>query len=233
MKILKMILNDTRGSMLHFIATIIIIFVGIGVYNLSISVIYRDRAVIRDAIDSAVISSLAGATSEHTKATNYYEGRVCVEESEPDKDGNTHCIEHEWVARQNNNKNYIYVNKSTADSIAKEYFNKIIDEKGLKVQIVNWNYNIVYDSDHYVSVTKNRSHTGNPPNWWLGELGDTNPNDWGGSSYESKNVRFPRWVKASLTARVKVNVPMGKILGKEYFDIQWTSKALKELNIVK
>lgn len=67
------IINNEEGSVLPIIAVILILFIFVGAYEIGNIFVYRDRAVVGDAIDSAVTSALAVETSVQSHDTTYYE----------------------------------------------------------------------------------------------------------------------------------------------------------------
>lgn len=70
---LKELLKDEKGSITPIIASILIICILIGAVNISLSMVYRDRTVVRDALDAACTSSLVGATEEKWRPIKYSE----------------------------------------------------------------------------------------------------------------------------------------------------------------
>lgn len=215
---IKKILKDETGSIMPFISILLIIFILIGAYQISTTFVYRDRTVIRDALDSAVTSGLAAGVTKESKSTSYSEYHVV----ETDDKGNV--IADYWVPTESASRYYIYIDKSKAESVAKEYFNKIISKNNVKASLISWDFSVQYDDERYLGVYNDRSHTSDPAMWWKTEFGDSQPEGW------NNKVRYPRWVKVSATAKVSVPAPMGIILGKSNLQFSWHSEGIKELN---
>lgn len=219
---IRKIYEDEEGSILPLISVILIIFILVGSYELGNIFVYRDRTVIRDALDSAVTSALASATQVHNIDTYYSEYAV------PKTDDKGNVVGYYWVPTESNSKNYIYIDQATAQATAKQYFNDIISKNNVKASLVSWNFSVQYDDGRYVNVIKARANTSNPSSWWT-ELGDSVPNSWA-YGYETKAVRFPRYVKVNITASVNVPVVLGGVFGKSNQSFSWTSSGIKELS---
>ena len=206
------LLKDETGSVLPLIAVVIIIFILVGAYQIGSIFVYRDRAVVRDAIDSACTSALASGTEVESYYTNYTE----KEHKHKDKDGNSRPST--WTPKESNSKKNIHLDENIAEAVAKSNFQKIISTNKIKASLVSWDFAVEYDDGRYINVVQKRTHTDMAESWW---------------AYDSENgitsVRFPRWVKVTITAKVSVPVLMGGILGKTNQTFTWKSQAIKEL----
>jgi hypothetical protein len=221
------LLQDEEGSVIPLIAVVIIIFIFLGAYEIGNLLVYRDRAVVRDAIDSAVTSALAAGTTVESASTKYTEEHIV--ETGTDADGNDVVIADYWEPHESSPKNYIYLDRSKAETTATNNFAKIISGNNVKASLTKWKFTVTYDDDRYLSVTQNRSHTDIAPSWWQ-DFGDSVPTLWNKpTSNEQKYVRFPRWVKVSITATVNVPVHMGGIFGKTTQSFTWGTEGIKEL----
>lgn len=216
---IKKIFKNTTGSIMPFISILLIIFILIGSYQISTTFAYQNRTVIRDAVDSAVTSALASSVTRLNRPTNYGEYHVI----ETDSDGDV--IADYWVPTETEVRNYIYLDKEKAESVAKEYFNKIIAKNNIKATLVSWNFSVKYDEERYLTVYNTRHHTPIPDMWWKTQFSDSIPGGW------NEKVRFPRWVKVSISVKVSVPAPMGIIMGKSTLQFPWTSEGIKELDI--
>lgn len=206
------LLKDEKGSILPLIAVIIIIFILVGAYQLGSIFIYRDRAIVRDAVDSACTSALASSTEVEAHYTNYYEKKY----TKKDKDGKV--ISTTWKPKESNREYNLRLDKSNAETTAKNYFDKIIKTNGINASLVSWDFDVDYDEERYINVKQDRTHTSLTSSWW---------------AYDSENgttsVQFPRWVKVTITAKVSVPIPMGGILRKTSQTFTWKSQAIKEI----
>lgn len=169
--------TDERGSILPMIAVILILTIILGAVNFSLVVMYRDRAMVRNALDAGATSSLAAVAVEKEKAINYEEVLIttdteyikCIqwEEVGLDQDGEpiyeefdnsfTTPTEQVWKNTESDIKNYIQLNVGQADSVAKEYFEKNMKGNSLKYDVKNWNYHATYDDKRIYTVKKNRA----------------------------------------------------------------------------
>jgi hypothetical protein len=233
----KRLNKDTRGQMLPFLAVIIIIIIALGTYSASLSLMYRDRLVVRDALDAAGTAGLAGASEYRTKYTFYYE--YCTgttwncTASDPLTgeclDGYYSCDGYNTA--ESNLQGYIYVNQDLMRKLAKEYFVEYMALNGLYFTIIDWqDTNFKYD-DRYLTVTKSRPNTGvNPPYWWPGEFNDSSPPGWTGAGYESRFVRFPRYAEFEIFVRVELKKPFGGLFGTDStYTVSFRHSAYKEI----
>lgn len=234
---LRKLHSDIKGSMTPFIAILLILMILVGAYRFSLMLVYRDRTIVRDALDAAVTSALAGAASEKWIETYYYEALVCTqshEESYEDEDGNTVtytvCDLWEWMPFETASKNYVHLNRGLAESIARDYFEKNMKFNKKNFKIKKFNFNYEYDKGRYITVESDRENTSAPYSWWFSEFGDSSPGSLG--AVDSKSVRFPRWVKVYIDVDVEVSIPMGAMLGRKTMNIKWDASAVKELKRV-
>lgn len=226
---MKLFLKNEKGSILPLIAVVLILFILIGAYELSSIFVYRDRAVVRDALDSAATSALAAGFVVQSYPTNYSEVQVPIMGS--DAKGNPIVIGYRWEAQESAPKKNIYLDRSKAESIAKENFNKVLSGNNIKGSLIDWNFTVTYDDERYLNVTQNRSHTPLAPSWWISSFSDSQPDPWTTpTSNEQKMVRFPRWVKVGITVKYRDPVLMGGVFGKTTQDFSWTTEAVKELD---
>lgn len=226
-KDVKLLLQDDRGSILPLVAVVLILIIFLGAYEIGNIFVYRDRAVVRDAIDSAVTSALAAGTTVKSQDTNYYEQLDPIWGSGP---LGPIIIGWQWNPYENNSKNYIYLDRNTAENTAKANFDKILQKTKINASLISWNFSVTYDDERYLNVTQNRGHTPIAPSWWQSSFGDSQPPPWSSPiSYEQKQVRFPRWVKVSIKATVNIPVPMGGMFGKTTQSFSWGTDGIKEL----
>lgn len=192
--------------MLPILAVVIIVFILVGAYQIGSIFIYRDRAVVRDALDSACTSALASSTTVESHATNYSEVHL------NDASGNR------WDSRQTDTKYNIHLDTATAEATAKSTFQKIISTNNIKASLISWKFSADYDNARQINVTQSRTHTTLADSWW---------------AYSSRNgntsATFPRWVKVTITADVSVPILFGGTLGKSTQKFNWKSQAIKEL----
>lgn len=224
-KDIKLLMQDDGGSILPLVAVVLTLLIFFGAYEVSNTLVYRDRAVVRDAIDSAVTSALVSGTVVQSQNINYYEQLEPIWGAGP---LGPIIIGWRWVPYENNPKSYIFLNRSTAESTARNNFNKILSENKINASLTSWNFSVTYDDERYLNVTQNRGNTPLAPSWWQ-SFGDSQPGPWSSPSYETKEVRFPRWVKVSIQATVNIPVPMGGMFGKTTQSFSWGTDGIKEL----
>ncbi len=137
--------------MLPMIAVIIILLVMIGCVNLSLSIMYRSRTTVRNALDTAILSSLASASQEKVRPVNYGEYNSCtagywVNRTCTDSEGNKYdcsyyvCTERTYFNSENDFKNYIYLNKTLAQNVANQYLIENLDVNKLNYRLLNMEY---------------------------------------------------------------------------------------------
>lgn len=212
------LLNDETGSVLPLIAVVIIIFILVGAYQIGNIFVYRDRAVVRDAIDSACTSALVSGTVLETHSTNYTEQHIVIW-STPTEFSPSVLIADYWIPLESNTKYNLHLDQGNAEAAAKSNFQKIIAGNNIKASLISWNFSVVYDNDRYINVSQSRFNTSLAGSWW---------------AYPSNNgnisVQAPRWVKVTITASVSVPVLLGGTFGKPTQNFTWKSQAIKELS---
>ena len=190
-KLFKKFKDDEKASVLPLIAVVLILIIIIGIVNFSLVVMYRDRAVVRNALDAGVTSSLALGASEEFRALNYVEALVTV------KTATMHCersvkvgedsdgkpiyemepysiqvprVKH-WVNAENTKKNYVKL--TDGQGIAMAYFSKNMEENGMDYSLISFSYNVTYDDKRIYTLNKDRTivpyriyfEEGVPPSW--------------------------------------------------------------------
>ena len=176
----KDLATDEKGSILPMIAVVLILIIILGAVNFSLVIMYRDRAVVRNALDAGATSSLVATAVEKHKPINYGESLITLEsqfvecivqvvvgESE-DENGNieeiyededrsaTVPVVQEWINTESEIKNYIQLDPDEAEDIAKEYFEKNMKGNNLKHEVKDWNFSVNYDDQRIYTVIKNR-----------------------------------------------------------------------------
>ena len=231
---LKRLFRDERGSITPSIPILALILICIGVYHYGKMSVYQERTVVRDALDTAVTSALAGAADTKSKPKRYYEKLVCVKshiewKSRPaplPPRRKVVCDLYEWQKRQSSSSTYVTLNRNQAKQLARQYFDANLAANLTHYKVKDFKFDYEYE-DRYLTVTCDRDNTPKPSAWWGSDFGDSSPG--GFSSHFSEEVRFPRWVKVTLTATVEIPVPMGKLIGWETTEFTWKSTAVKEL----
>ncbi|MHB1418668.1 MAG: pilus assembly protein TadG-related protein [Bacillota bacterium] len=215
----KVIMND-NGQMLPFLAVAVTIMLLFGALSLGLSLVYKERTNVRDSLDAAVAASLS-VTQMETKATSYYEM-----ESEWDRDilkrdklgnpvdwGPWYPIA--WEPYEQNVKQRVTIDQTMAEAAARAYFDQNMLLDGIDYKVLDWQLSLNLEN-HPLQMVKNRP-----------DYPNTNP--YPGVAVKTWEENFPRWVEATITARVEVPVPVGKILGKETMVANMTTSAVKEL----
>lgn len=253
---IKKFFYDKKGSMLPMIAIIIILLVMIGCVNLSLTIMYRNRATVRNALDVAIVSSLASASQEKTRPVNYGEYSNCtagywVSSTCTDSEGNDYdcsyyvCTEITYFNSENDFKNYIWLNKTLAKDVANQYLIENLDLNKINYRLLNMEYDVKYDQERYYTVRKNRNinrpSTGgipaivntvtNPDSWWINEF-NYPESAWSSQTNETKRIIFPRWVEVTASVTVELPIPFGNIINKPTFITTWEMSTVKELDRV-
>lgn len=221
-KIADKLLKDEQGSVLPLITVVMIIFILVGAYQIGNIFVYRDRAIVRDAIDSACTSALTSGTKVESHATRYSENHVVIwSEEGVDELGNvtspSTLIADYWESTESHSKYNIFLDEGKAEAEAKSNFQKIITGNNIKATLISWDFSVEYDNERYLTVTQHRSHT-SLSGWWA-----YSPHN------GSESVKYPRWVKVTITATATVPVPLGGTFGKTNQKFTWKSQAIKEL----
>lgn len=205
MRKIKRFLIDDEGSILPMIAVVLILSILLGAVNFALVIMYRDRAVVRNAIDAGVTSSLAAVAVEKNHYINYDE-RLRTIKSVAVPCGEKPIIVpriQEWINTESNLKNYIQLDVSVADKVAKEYFNKNMNGNSLEFNIKSWDYKVTYDDKRIYDVEKRRgvsrpyfekgkepkrecdpgipdvySKVTNPEYWWKDDFTGANTGKW-------------------------------------------------------
>lgn len=176
----KRLLKNEKGSILPMIAVILTLTIILGAVNFALVVMYRDRAVVRNALDAGVASSLAAVAVEKHRGIMYGERLetdvevwiecvdIEIEEVGTDEDGEPIYEYYEydnsdyapriqtWRNTEIDIKNYIQLNVGQASSVAQQYFKENMEGNLLDVNIVDWNYSVTYDDKRIYTVKKNR-----------------------------------------------------------------------------
>jgi len=230
---LRKLIQDEKGSITPIIASILIACILIGAVNISLSMVYRDRTVVRDALDAACTSSLVGATEERWRPLEYSEQPIINVTG-------TYDVSFEYIPVEDKEKSYIFINRELAEEIAEEVFKKNLELNAVPYKLNDFNIEIEYEphtaSKH--SVLKERYEvTKQPDNWWIteelynpDEIGQV-PSSWNVNIYRDvKQVKFPRWVRVRAIANVELSTPLGKLVGsRESVDVVLRSEAVREL----
>ena len=119
-------LKDNKGSIAPFMAVLLILCILLGAVNIALTIIYKNRTIIRDALDAACTSALAGATEERYRATVY------TEYADMSIDGD-YNVTVSYKKDEDLEKSYIYIDRVKA----KEIFEEIL-EKNLDMNIKNY-----------------------------------------------------------------------------------------------
>ena len=225
-----------------FIAVLVLLAISLGAVNIALLNLFRDRTTVRDALDSACTSALAGGAEVKERATYYYEALVPVKWETIIVDGRSKRvpIEWEWKPREKNYANFIALTQGEARSIADDYFKKNLELNRVNYSSYNLRVYLEFDQNRSFEVTKDRSNVDKkPPYWWTTEVIQTTkvvpdvqlpwePNDV--CSYEDREIIFPRWVKITCIATVDLNPLLIKTLGiSDTVPVTIKSEAVKEM----
>jgi hypothetical protein len=197
-------IKDEKGQLMPFLAVSMLIMIGIGILSFTLTKVYSDRMVIRDALDAAAAAALNNADYE-TNPTEFGEVQVLVGVNQ-----NGDNV-YKWEKTEKRYKSRITIDESVSRSSAKAYFSKNMSNNGLQHKIKQWDMQIIHDQNHVVEVYKHRPNTENVYN-------------------KTWTEQYPRFVKARITAQVEVPVTeIGAIFGKETMTIALTSEYKKIL----
>lgn len=224
-KLLKPLKNN-RGSMLPMIAVLVALSFLLGLVNFTLAVMYRDRALVRNALDAGTTSSLAAVAEEKFRAIKYGEEDI-VTETVYIKCINKYFVGYDywgypeyetvdesfdaprvivWENTFNDIKNYIQLDVSNAEKVAKEYFEKNMKLNDLKYTVKDWSYSVTYDDKRIYDVKKDRTivpvrpafkagrkpsgtncdggtpdiynEVENPDEWWLSDFSGADTGSW-------------------------------------------------------
>lgn len=202
------IIGDNSGSVIILSAAIIILMLSLATFQIVVGFMFRDQIVVLDALDSAITASLSPA-EEVIRPTFYYEKFKITEYVTID--GTQFPTAYEWINYDGKDvagysANYIRLKESDAKSRATEYFRKYLDHNKKDYTIENFDFDLEYDNERLLPVVNARWHTSYPDEWWQSEFGDS-------GTFNFPNqliyVRYPRWVKTSINATVKMPIPFG------------------------
>lgn len=223
---------DDKGSITPFMAVLLILCILLGAVNMALTIIYMDRTVIRDALDAACTSALAGATEEKWRSTAY------TEYSDVVIDGD-YNIEIQYKSDEDLEKSYMYIDRNKAKEIFLEILQKNLDINIKNYKINDYKIEFEYDGANIAKVVKERYEvTLNPENWWKSEFEGTDvfikdyvsEEPWDSRPYDYKNIIFPRWVKIKAYVDVELNTPMAKLISaKDTIVIEHEAETVKEL----
>lgn len=237
---MRSIVKNRRGQMMPFLAIMIIILLLFASFSIATTMTFLERKKVEDALDAAVLSALTSDVEERYEPTYYYDYLDPITETVENKDGTTKTYVVGYDVRQNDTyyKNLIYL-KSSFRSTISNYFARNLKANSVEAELISIVPQVEYDDERFLLVKKRfyymnpPSEIGgvpvygcstNPPPWWLYAFGGTEgftegPEPFNGDpsqneiSYEERIVRFPRWVKITATATVKVPSLLGKLLG--------------------
>ncbi len=188
---IRLLLKDESGQLMPFLAICILIMIGFAAVSLGLSIAYRDRMIVRDALDAAASAALASAEVVEDP-TEYGEKK---HKALKDKDGNVIKPAY-WTKTENQYVKYVVLNdKDLAETLARSYFEKNMLHNGLKYELKSWDLKIILDKSRRLQVHKHRPNTEGIIDTWEKD--------------------FPRYAKAEITARIEIRSPMGAILGKD------------------
>ena len=225
-----------------FIAVLVLLAISLGAVNIALLNLFRDRTIVRDALDSACTSALAGGAEVNERATFYYEKLVPVRWETVVIDGKTKSIpvEWEWKPRERNYANFVALTQSEAKNIADYYFKKNLELNRVNYSSYDLTVHLEFDQNRTHEVVKERENVDKkPPYWWTTEVIQTTkvvpdvqppwePNDV--CSYEDREIIFPRWVKITCIATVDLNPLLIKTLGiSDTVPVTIKSEAIKEM----
>lgn len=232
---IKNILHDEKGSIAPLTAVILILCIGLGAVNLAITMLYRDRTVVRDALDAACTSSLVAATEERWRALRYLEEPIIEVSSD-------YQVTFEYYPYEEMEKSYIYIDRVKAEQIAKEVFEENLRLSGVPYILKDFKVEITYEphNDSREPVLKERYEvTTQPESWWITEQLynpdeiAVRPDPWNVNIYRDlKQVKFPRWVKVQSIAKLDLKTPFAKMINSsETVEIVMKSDVVKELDV--
>jgi len=191
LNLIRLLLKDERGQLMPFLAICILIMLGFASVSLGLSTVYRDRMIIRDALDAAA----AAATSQAEFAESPTEYGEKKHDAVKDKDGKVIKPAY-WTKTEGQYVKYVVLNDAgLSETLARSYFEKNMLHNGLRYELKSWDLKIILDKSQRLQVHKHRPHTEGIIDTWEKD--------------------FPRHVKVEITARVESKSPTGAILGKD------------------
>lgn len=230
-------MKEEKGSIIVYIAGIILIMLMIAMLHMVLGFIFRDQISIIDALDSSATAALSPATEE-IKDTYYYEKLIITDYEVID--GEMFPIEYEWVNNgcQGYAGNYILLDYSSALSNAKDYLNGYLQLNKMNYTVESFSLDIEYDNERYLPVVNARWFTKKPSEWWGYEFGDS-----GTFTFPNQliYVRFPRWVKVKVDLTLSMPIPFGEGLANlldadstNFLSIKrsYKTEAIKEIKVI-
>lgn len=187
----KNLLKDEKGQVMPFLAVCLLIMIGFAALSLGLSMAYRDRMIIRDALDAAASAALAPVEALEDP-TEYGERK---HDAVRDREGN--IIEPAyWTKTEKQYVTYVALNDvEQAETLARAYFDKNMSHNELNYEIKSWDLKLKHDKSRRLQVHKHRPHTEGIIDTWEKD--------------------FPRYVKAEITVQIERKSPMGAILGRD------------------
>jgi hypothetical protein len=202
----KNLLKDEKGQVMPFLAICLLIMIGFAAVSLGLSMAYRDRMIIRDALDAAA----AAATSQAERAVSPTEYGEKKHNAKRDDEGNIIRPAY-WTKTEGQYVDYVVLNDTElAQTLARSYFEKNMVHNGLSYKIKSWDLKIKFDKSRRLQVHKHRPHTEGIVDTWEKD--------------------FPRYVKVEITARIESKSPMGAILGKDMIVTGLSTTHYRELD---
>lgn len=201
---IRFLLKDEEGQLMPFLAICMVIMIGFGALSLSLSMIYKDRMNIRDALDAAALAALTPAEAKE-EATWYDEEYI-----EPKTDANGNVLKSGyWKKTEFDAQPFVVLNNDEAEAAALAYFEKNMRADNLKYKIKDWDLQIKFDQSNYLQVHKDRPHTEGIVDSWQKD--------------------FPRYVTVTINAKIETTSSMGAMFGRETIVTGLATKQYKEL----
>lgn len=201
-------MGNERGQMLPFLAVSILILLGWTAVQLGLSKVYLERTRLRDAADAAALAAINSAYGESAPT---YLGEKWVP-PKYDKDGNK-IRDGYWKKTMSSYEDRIAMPTSTMKSEAQRYLERNLQANGIS------HYKILSFS---VQVQREPREL---------QVHVDRPNTEG--RVETYMEPFPRWVRARVTAKLEVPVPLGSVANAPLMQVEVRGETQKTLQNVR
>lgn len=194
--------------MLPFLAVSVLILLGWTAVQLGLSKVYLERTRLRDAADAAALAAINSAYGESAPT---YLGERWVP---PEYDENGKKIsDGYWTKTRSGYVDRIAMPTATMKSEAQRYLERNLQANGIShYKVLSFSVQ-VQQEPRELQVHVHRPHT-------EGRI-------------ETYMEPFPRWVRARVTAKLEVPVPLGNVASTQMMQVEVRGEAQKTLKDIR
>lgn len=197
-------IKNEKGQLLPFIAVAMVIMLLFSSFAIAVSMSFRERKLVQDAIDSALLSAVLVSTEKRSAPTRYIQTSYLTDPRTITCPGDpptqvTIYRRRVYETSATDYRNYIVIDQNKARTIFETYFKLNLSSNSGSARIIDWSLDIKYDNERYLNVIKDlpnlhtanyrtnhrtcghsytRTHdfrVTNPSAWWLNEFGGLLP----------------------------------------------------------